>query len=329
MTDEERRDLMQEERIARVLRRRVRDTRVPPFSAIEARLRRPLRLAPMLLTAAGVTVLALIVGTALGERRGTVGAPGTSTPSVTAPSVTAGPDASPTPLPTPTAAAAVGTPVSLCGTLIDYRAPTSTLIGSMIVDEEHFFVATDAQTNIAAGVTPGVAVCLDGRWIAHAAGRNLTQLTLTSRPGVSASPLAFVAYENTSLGYRISLPQAYRRYVASAGPDGAGTDVYTRRTGDLCVQSHDMDSDVQIEVVRSSLTPVEFASAPNRRMPFTSIQSVSVKGFTAARVVYDTTSDTEMYVISANARLYVIRPAIGSQPSRQPTGCLDRISQSL
>jgi hypothetical protein len=43
----------------------------------------------------------------------------------------------------------------------------------------------------------------------------------------------------------MSLPQAYRRYVASAGTDGAGTDVYTRRTGDLCVRSPEVESDLQ------------------------------------------------------------------------------------
>lgn len=247
-----------------------------------------------------------------------------------APNAPASPTGTPSPIATtPSPSPAIGTPVSICGTLIDYRAPTANNVGSLIVDEEHFFVAADARTSVAIGATAGSAVCVDGRWVPHAAGRSLTQLTLSSRPGVSPSPIRYVTQENLTLGYRVSLPEAYRRYVASAGPDGSGTDIYTKRSGDLCARSPDMDSDVQVEVERSAMDPVEFASTPNRRMPFTSIQPTTVNTHPVARVVYDPTGDTEMLVVSANARLYVIRPAVGSQPSRQPTGWLDRIAQSF
>lgn len=110
MTDDERRDLTQEERVARVLRRRPRDTQVPPFSVIEARLQRRPPLPLILSAGVAVVLLAVVVGSALAERRGTVGAPATPTPPaptstvtvVQSPEPTATPPATPTPTPTPT-----------------------------------------------------------------------------------------------------------------------------------------------------------------------------------------------------------------------------------
>ncbi len=78
MSDNERAGLEGEERVARVLRRPVRDIRVAPFARVEARLRH--RTSPLLAVLATVAaiVLAVIVGGALAEHRGTPGQPQSS-----------------------------------------------------------------------------------------------------------------------------------------------------------------------------------------------------------------------------------------------------------
>jgi hypothetical protein len=63
-------DRVQEERVARVLRRRMRETPIPPFAAIEARSPRRAPLGVMVSTAVVTVVLALVAGNALAERRG-------------------------------------------------------------------------------------------------------------------------------------------------------------------------------------------------------------------------------------------------------------------
>src|SRR6266511_4943608 len=101
MTDDERRDVTQEERVARVLRRRTRDTQVPPFSVIQARLQRRAPLPLMLSAGVAVVLLALVVGSALAERRGRVGAPATPTPPAPTSTMTVVRSPEPTPTPTP------------------------------------------------------------------------------------------------------------------------------------------------------------------------------------------------------------------------------------
>src|SRR6266511_1689063 len=101
MTDDERRDVTQEERVARVLRRRTRDTQVPPFSVIQARLQRRAPLPLMLSAGVAVVLLALVGCSALAERRGTVGAPATPTPPAPTSTMTVVRSPEPTPTPTP------------------------------------------------------------------------------------------------------------------------------------------------------------------------------------------------------------------------------------
>lgn len=73
---DEQSDLQSEERVARLLRRPVRDQQVPPFSQVHERVRH--RTSGPLVTIAvlGVVVLALVAGSSLAERRGLVGQPG-------------------------------------------------------------------------------------------------------------------------------------------------------------------------------------------------------------------------------------------------------------
>lgn len=82
MTEEQRRDIEQEERISRILRRRSRDVSVPSFTTVEerARGRTPL---PFVLAASLVAVLlALVIGSAMADRRAaSPGKPPASVPS--------------------------------------------------------------------------------------------------------------------------------------------------------------------------------------------------------------------------------------------------------
>lgn len=79
---DEGRELIEEERVARVLRRRLRDTQLPPFSVIDERVR-PRTPLPLVLSAGvAVLLLALIAGSALRDLRQSVGAPSAASPSM-------------------------------------------------------------------------------------------------------------------------------------------------------------------------------------------------------------------------------------------------------
>ncbi len=141
-----------------------------------------------------------------------------------------------------------------------------------------------------------------------------------------AERVVIALHENAALGYRVHLPESYRRWFGRADALG-GVDVFTRRTGDLCVRSLDLESDIKVEVLPNAegVSPVAFASTGPRVLRFTSVESTTVSGHPAARVVHDQSGDTAFYVIAVNDRLYVIGTEVISQPSRQPQGWLDRI----
>lgn len=107
MRDDDGRDLAQEERIARVLGRRPRDTRIPPFAVVEARLRRRSPLPWMASTGVVVVLLALVVGSALGERRATAPATTAGASPTASRASTATPHASPSPPATPSPAVSI------------------------------------------------------------------------------------------------------------------------------------------------------------------------------------------------------------------------------
>ncbi|MBI2756902.1 MAG: hypothetical protein HYX52_09365 [Chloroflexi bacterium] len=69
MSDDDRRDLQREEHIERLLRQRPRDVSTAPFTAVEARLRRRSSGLLVLVTTATVIAFALVIGSALAERR--------------------------------------------------------------------------------------------------------------------------------------------------------------------------------------------------------------------------------------------------------------------
>lgn len=176
-----------------------------------------------------------------------------------------------------------------------------------------------------------------------------SQTPASPSPSPSPSPLASPtlrpgALENPALGYRISLPEGYRRYATLIvpGPNGVGVDFFTRRTEAeeraLCVSRRGSDlpsretaSDVHVRVVSNvgGVSAVEYASAPNRRIVFTTVEPTTINGYEAAKVVHQPSGDASWYVIRANDRIYEISPELDEQPSQQPKGWLDQIATSF
>jgi len=158
-------------------------------------------------------------------------------------------------------------------------------------------------------------------------------------------------HENAILGYRIALPDTYRLALAVVdGPNNVGHDFYVPRTEqaerDLCAREQGSDigspervADLIVTVHSNAagISPMEFASAPTRRIVFTSIEPATIDGHEAVRVVQQPTGDTAYYVIRANDRLYELAPFIYSQPSlghaggtfAAPRGWLDQIAATF
>jgi hypothetical protein len=161
------------------------------------------------------------------------------------------------------------------------------------------------------------------------------------RPPTSATPVpvaALVPHPNPGLGYSISVPPTYRRAGSSVDAAHTGGDLYTPRTApqdvDLCRQESQNQSqaaervdDLRVTVYanQAGTSPVDFANEPVRRLVFTTTQSTTINGLSAARAVQQASGDTAFYVIAANGRLYEITPAVIAQPTTQPHGWLDGI----
>ena len=157
----------------------------------------------------------------------------------------------------------------------------------------------------------------------------------TPRPTDSA-----VVYENPFLGYRIALPQTYRRLTArylTAGtlPGGLlGTDTYTLLTeqqereeclqdqGDLPPRSANLGLFVEAYRVDPAVTAIDWASTPrvSGAQPLAmhrTIQQLAVPGFDAIKLVADNASaDTQVVVIHADDWTYVISPTMWPSPHR-------------
>ena len=159
----------------------------------------------------------------------------------------------------------------------------------------------------------------------------------TSTVSASASPTprrtdSLVTYENPFLGYRIALPQTYRRltaryFTAGSVPGGlVGTDAYTLLTeqqqreeclqdqGDLPTQSANLGLFVEAYRVDPAVTASDWAQplATHRR-----IQPLAVPGFDAIKLVADNaTAETEVVVIHAGDWTYVISPTMWPSPHR-------------
>ncbi|HJW48593.1 MAG TPA: hypothetical protein VJ726_04160, partial [Candidatus Limnocylindria bacterium] len=143
----------------------------------------------------------------------------------------------------------------------------------------------------------------------------------SNSPSPSASPVAAPGtFENRILGYRITLPVAYRLLGSSinAGqPEQLGSDAFTVRT--VAEERADCQSDespgigsvlkhefVNVEVQRNvrGLSAAQWASSSPRKSRLHTIEAVTVGGYEAARLVQQGIADG--YVISANDRIYVL-----------------------
>ncbi len=164
------------------------------------------------------------------------------------------------------------------------------------------------------------------------------------RPASSATAVpasSLVAHANPFLGYSIGFPASYRRALSVVDGEGIGSDFFVPRSEqaerDLCAtRQGSADAPERVADVRivanpnpAGTSPVDFANAPSRRIAFTTVESTTVAGFAAARVVHQPSGDTAYYVISANGRLYEIAPYIMEQPTTQPKGWLDQIASSF
>jgi hypothetical protein len=170
----------------------------------------------------------------------------------------------------------------------------------------------------------------------------------------AASPTAragFITHESPILGYRITMPDPYRRlrFVVNSGSAATlGSETYTRRTEleerELCLRSpgdvppREWEADVVILTYRNveNLSAARWANVslvPEGQAYSThkTIEPVKVDGQDAVRLVWEPTKggDTAGYVIPANGRMYVVIPAVSSLPSQLPKGWLDEIATSF
>jgi hypothetical protein len=187
---------------------------------------------------------------------------------------------------------------------------------------------------------------------------SVTAAAIPTNPSSSAPATAspttragFAAHESPILGYRITMPDPYRRLrfvVNSGSAETLGSETYTRRTEleerELCLRSQgelpqrEWETDVVILTYRNvdNVSAAQFANTPrvsggqafsaNRTM-----EPVTVDGRDAVRLVWEPTKggETAGYVIPANQRMYVLMPALSSLPSQLPKGWLDEIATSF
>ena len=179
----------------------------------------------------------------------------------------------------------------------------------------------------------------------------------TTPPVSSAAPTAsstaragFATYESPILGYRITMPDPYRRlrFSLNSGSAGAlGSETYTRRTEveerELCLRQGELaprewETDVVILTYRNvdNVSAAQFANTPlvpdgQAFSTHRTIETVTIDGRDAVRLVWEPTKggDTAGYVIPANGRVYVLMPALSSLPSQLAKGWFDDIATSF
>lgn len=175
-------------------------------------------------------------------------------------------------------------------------------------------------------------------------------VTTTQAMASPTGRAGFTIHQNPILGYRISLPDAYRRLtsvVLTGGGENLGNETYTRRTEieerELCLRpqgdgppAREREADVVVLIYRNidNVSATQWANTP--RVPDSqafskdrTVQPVSVDGRDAIRLVWQRTNETAAYVIPANDRLFVIAPPVWSFPSSLPQGWLDDIAMSF
>jgi hypothetical protein len=161
----------------------------------------------------------------------------------------------------------------------------------------------------------------------------------------------YTTHESPILGYRITLPDPYRRlrFDVNRGSTAAlGSETYTRRTEleerELClrftgdVPPRDWETDVVILTYRNvdNVSAAQFANTPfvpdgQALSTHRTIEPVTVDGRDAVRLLWEPTKggETAGYVIPANGRMYVMMAALSSLPSQLPKGWFDEIATSF
>lgn len=178
--------------------------------------------------------------------------------------------------------------------------------------------------------------------IASTAGVSMS----VSRPAAPAgAPLALVMHENSTLGYRVGLPEGYRRsrsLVLAVGQEHVGHDAYVNRTEakevELCVnerkgdgQSFEREFDVRIDAYRDirGVSVANWIRVMNLTLAHALIRNTRIDGHEAAQVVDVPSGTSAFYVIRANQRIYLLTREKNIYPSRQPSGWLDEIAASF
>ena len=173
-----------------------------------------------------------------------------------------------------------------------------------------------------------------------AGSRRVVLFTPTTDPRTLSPASSLVPQVNAALGYRLGLPSAYRLAASGISGDGSGQDYYSPRTPEedraLCqseghLPSPDRARDVRVVVsAPAPATAIEFASAPQRHVIFTTLEELTIDGHDAVRVVGLPSGQGAAYLIHANDRIYEITPPFGST-STEPSwfGWLDQIALSF
>jgi len=66
-----------------------------------------------------------------------------------------------------------------------------------------------------------------------------------------------------------------------------------------------------------------------RNQPFTTVESLTINGREAAKLVCQPTADADVYLIRANGRIYEITPVLAMQPSQLGKGWLDLVASTF
>jgi len=163
--------------------------------------------------------------------------------------------------------------------------------------------------------------------------------TASPSPTPTTGPTGgLVTHENAVLGYRIGLPETYRRSLAriEPGQQGSGVDLYTQQTereareqcqrdsGDVGSQLSDRDPDLRIGVAPNpgGISAVEWVTTPRApgAQPLSThqrVEPITIGGHEAVRLIADNaTALTTAFVIRANDRMYELDAIQGLRSQR-------------
>jgi len=168
-------------------------------------------------------------------------------------------------------------------------------------------------------------------------------------PTPTTAPASGNVFENRVLGYRITMPDGYRRSVSGieTAQGGSGGDYFTRTTereeAEWCLQDsgdvgfpRSSDPDINVTMNRNpgGISAVEWATTPRfpgaqPRSTHQKVESTTINGLEAVRLIADNaTAVTNAFVIRANDRMYDISMPFGLRTDL-PKTWLDEIAQTF